>query len=79
MNSSRENRGSLLVFLAALVVASLWSCSCTVVGSLQMTVTLSLTDSSSNTLWQLALTLNPTSTNFGSVQSSTLNIVVAKP
>jgi hypothetical protein len=45
----------------------------------QMTVTLSLTDSSSNTLWQLALTLNPTSTNFGSVQSSTLNIVVAKP
>ncbi len=43
-----------------------------------MTVNLSLTDTAGHTLWQLALGLNPSSANFTSVQSSSLNVVVQK-
>jgi hypothetical protein len=44
----------------------------------QITLTLSLTDSTGKTLWQIAMTMDPTSVNFGAVQSSTLNVVVQK-
>jgi len=44
-----------------------------------MTVNLSLTDSAGHSLWQIALTLNPSSANFTNVQSSSLNVVVQKP
>lgn len=44
-----------------------------------MNVTLSLTDTSGNVLWQITLTLNPTSVSFAAVQSSSLNVVVQKP
>jgi hypothetical protein len=44
-----------------------------------MNVNLSLTDTAGNSLWQIALTLNPASANFASVQSSSLNVVVQKP
>jgi hypothetical protein len=43
-----------------------------------MNVNLSLTDTAGNSLWQIALTLNPASANFSSVQSSSLNVVVQK-
>jgi hypothetical protein len=44
-----------------------------------MNVNLSLTDTAGNSLWQIALTLNPASANFTSVQSPSLNVVVQKP
>jgi hypothetical protein len=44
----------------------------------QITLTLSLTDSTGKTLWQIGMTMDPTSVNFGAVQSSTLNVVVQK-
>jgi Malectin domain len=43
-----------------------------------MNVNLSLTDTAGNSLWQIALTLNPASANFAAVQSSSLNVVVQK-
>jgi len=46
--------------------------------SAQFQVNLSLTDSSSNTLWQLTMQVNPAQVSLGSVQSSTLNVVVQK-
>jgi hypothetical protein len=46
--------------------------------SAQFTVTLSLTDTSGNTLWQMNLGMNPAQVNLGSVQSSSLNVIVAK-
>jgi hypothetical protein len=47
------------------------------VGSFQ--ANMSLTDSSGHTLWQLVLTMNPTTVNFGSVQSSSMTVVLQKP
>jgi hypothetical protein len=44
----------------------------------QFNVTLSLTDSTSKSLWQITLTMDPTNVSLGSVQSSTLNVTVAK-
>lgn len=44
----------------------------------QIQLTLSLTDTRKNTLWQINMTMDPTSVNFGSVQSSSLNVVVQK-
>jgi hypothetical protein len=44
----------------------------------QIQLTLSLTDTAKNTLWQINMTMDPTSVNFGSVQSSSLNVVVQK-
>ncbi len=44
----------------------------------QITLTLSLTDATGNTLWQIGMTMDPTSVNFGSVQSSALTVVVQK-
>jgi len=44
----------------------------------QIQLTLSLTDSSGNTLWQIGMTMDPTSVNFGSVQSTSLNVIVQK-
>jgi Malectin domain len=44
----------------------------------QIQLTLSLTDNTGNTLWQIGMTMDPTSINFGSVQSSSLNVVVQK-
>jgi hypothetical protein len=44
----------------------------------QFTLTLSLTDTAGKTLWQIAMTMDPTSVNFGAVQSSALNVVVQK-
>ena len=41
-----------------------------------ITLTLSLTDSAGHTLWQIGMTMDPTSVNFGAVQSSSLNVVV---
>ncbi|HWZ98116.1 MAG TPA: malectin [Candidatus Dormibacteraeota bacterium] len=43
-----------------------------------MNVNLSLTDTAGHALWQIMLTLNPSSANFASVQSSSLNVVVQK-
>ena len=43
-----------------------------------LNVNLSLTDTAGHTLWQLAMTLNPSNANFLSVQSSTLQVVVQK-
>lgn len=45
----------------------------------QFQVNLSLADSAGHILWQVAMTMNPSSVNFGSVQSSTLTVVVQKP
>jgi hypothetical protein len=42
-------------------------------------VSLNLTDSSGNVLWQINLALDPSTVNLGSVQVSTLNVVVQKP
>lgn len=44
----------------------------------QFNVTLSLTDSANHSLWQITLSMDPTSVSFGSVESSTLNVVVRK-
>ena len=44
----------------------------------QIQLTLSLTDTSGNTLWQIGMAMDPTTVNFGAVQSSTLNVVVEK-
>jgi hypothetical protein len=44
----------------------------------QIQLTLSLTDNTGHTLWQIAMSMDPTSVNFGSVQSSSLNVVVQK-
>jgi Malectin domain len=44
----------------------------------QIQLTLSLTDSSGNILWQIGMTMDPTSVNFGSVQSTSLNVIVQK-
>lgn len=44
----------------------------------QIQLTLSLTDTSGNTLWQIGMTMDPTSVNFGAVQSSSLNVIVQK-
>ena len=46
--------------------------------SAQFTVSLSLVDSAGHQLWQINLGMNPSGVNFGSVQSSTLNVVVQK-
>lgn len=43
-----------------------------------LNVNLSLTDSTGRTLWQVVLTLNPSSANFSAVKSSTLQVVVQK-
>jgi hypothetical protein len=44
-----------------------------------MNVGLSLTDTAGNTLWQVALTMNPGAANFASVQSSALYVTIQKP
>lgn len=44
----------------------------------QITLTLSLTDSTGKTLWQIGMTMDPTSVNLGSVESSSLTVVVQK-
>jgi hypothetical protein len=44
----------------------------------QIQLTLSLTDSTGNILWQIVMSMDPTSVNFGAVQSSSLNVVVQK-
>jgi Malectin domain len=44
----------------------------------QFNVTLSLTDSTNKSLWQITLTMDPTNVSLGSVQSSTLNVTVQK-
>ncbi len=44
----------------------------------QITLTLSLTDSTGKTLWQIGMTMDPTSVNLGSVESSSLTVVVKK-
>jgi hypothetical protein len=41
-------------------------------------VNLSLTDTAGHTLWQVAMTLNPSNANFTAVQSSTLQVIVQK-
>jgi hypothetical protein len=46
--------------------------------SAEFTVTLSLTDTSGHTLWQMNLAMNPAEVNLGAVQSSTLNVIVQK-
>lgn len=43
-----------------------------------LNVNLSLTDTAGHTLWQLAMTLNPSNANFLAVQSSTLQVIVQK-
>jgi hypothetical protein len=43
-----------------------------------LNVNLSLTDTAGHTLWQVAMTLNPSTANFLAVQSSTLQVVVQK-
>jgi hypothetical protein len=44
----------------------------------QFQLTLSLTDTAGHTIWQVGMTMNPTSVNFGTVQSSALTVVVQK-
>lgn len=44
----------------------------------QFNVTLSLTDSANHSLWQITLAMDPTNVSLGSVQSSTLYVVVQK-
>jgi hypothetical protein len=46
--------------------------------STQFQVTLSLTDTTGHTLWQMNLGMNPAQVNLGSVQSSALNVIVQK-
>ena len=42
----------------------------------QIQVALSLTDTAGHTLWQIGMSMDPTGTNFGAIQSSTLNVIV---
>jgi hypothetical protein len=44
----------------------------------QFNVTLSLTNSANKALWQITLAMDPTNVSLGSVESSTLNVVVQK-
>lgn len=44
----------------------------------QFNVTLSLTDSTNKSLWQITLSMDPTNVSLGSVESSTLNVTVQK-
>jgi hypothetical protein len=44
----------------------------------QFNVTLSLTDAANKSLWQITLSMDPTNVSLGSVESSTLNVVVQK-
>jgi hypothetical protein len=44
----------------------------------QITLTLSLTDTAGHTLWQIGMTMDPTSVNFGAVESSLLKVIVQK-
>jgi Malectin domain len=44
----------------------------------QFQLTLGLSDTTGHTIWQIVMTMNPTSVNFGTVQSSTLTVVVQK-
>jgi malectin (di-glucose binding ER protein) len=44
----------------------------------QIQLTLSLTDNTGKTLWQIGMTMDPTSVNFGSVESTSLNVIVQK-
>jgi hypothetical protein len=46
--------------------------------SAQFQVTLSLTDTAGHTLWQMNLGMNPAQVNLGSVQTSSLNVIVQK-
>lgn len=46
--------------------------------SAQFTLTLSLTDNSGHTLWQMNLGMNPAQVNLAAVQTSALNVVVNK-
>ncbi|MGB2641749.1 MAG: malectin [Candidatus Acidiferrum sp.] len=46
--------------------------------SAQFQVSLSLVDTSGHILWQMSLGMNPAEVNLGSVQSSSLNVVVQK-
>jgi len=46
------------------------------IGSLQ--ANLSLTNNAGHTLWQFSFTINPSTVNFGAVQSSSMNVVVQK-
>ncbi|MGC2888472.1 MAG: malectin domain-containing carbohydrate-binding protein [Candidatus Acidiferrum sp.] len=46
--------------------------------SAQFQVTLSLTDTAGNILWQMSVGMNPAQVNLGGVQSSSLNVVVQK-
>jgi len=47
--------------------------------SAQFTVNLSLNDTAAHQLWQIALNMNPSNVNLGTIQSSTLNVVLQKP
>jgi len=44
----------------------------------QFQLNLSLTDDAGHTLWQVGMTMDPTSVNFADVQSSSLHVVVQK-
>jgi hypothetical protein len=44
----------------------------------QFQLNLSLTDNAGHTLWQVGMTMDPTTVNFASVQSSSLSVVVQK-
>jgi Malectin domain len=44
----------------------------------QIQLNLSLVDSSGHTLWTIGMTLDPTSVNFGLIQSSSLDVIVQK-
>ncbi len=44
----------------------------------QIQLMLSLTDNTGNTLWQIGMSMDPTNVNFGTVQSSSLSVVVQK-
>lgn len=44
----------------------------------QVQVTLSLTDTAGHHLWEIGMTMDPTNVNFGSIQSSSLNVTVQK-
>jgi len=46
--------------------------------STQFQVTMSLTDSAGNILWQMSLGMNPSQINLGAVQSSELDVIVQK-
>jgi Malectin domain len=44
----------------------------------QIQVTLSLTDTNGHQLWEIGMTMDPTSVDFGAIQSSSLNVTVQK-